>query len=150
MSRPIVSPSGMDLQSWRGKGISGQVSTSLGGLKTGFSLQANYIACPCGRMEVFVLGFQPLQTSQALLPIDPYLYGYWLGNGCATRPEITVRTGDVEHVTEQIPYEISNSWLNVGDSRVLRIPALKEILLKSHRDKQIEPSYLRVSKSQRI
>lgn len=89
-------------------------------------------------------------TSQALLPIDPYLYGYWLGNGCATRPEITVRTGDVEHVTEQIPYEISNSWLNVGDSRVLRIPALKEILLKSHRDKQIEPSHLRVSKSQRI
>jgi phage terminase large subunit-like protein len=28
---------------------------------------------------------RPLQTISAQLPIDPYLYGYWLGNGCANR-----------------------------------------------------------------
>ena len=34
---------------------------------------------------------KPLQTEEADLPLDPYTYGYWLGNGCANEPWITVR-----------------------------------------------------------
>ena len=91
----------------------------------------------------------PLQSDQAVLPVDPYLYGYWLGNGCATKPEITIRTCDINEVLDQIPYEVSSSWANVGDSFIFRIPALKYILLSSHKDKKIEAAYLRASKDQR-
>ena len=33
---------------------------------------------------------KPLQTEEADLSLDPYTYGYWLGNGCANEPWITV------------------------------------------------------------
>ncbi|UNT94254.1 hypothetical protein KWG61_06540 [Allobaculum sp. Allo2] len=39
-----------------------------------------------------------LEAPEAELPIDPYLMGYWLGNGHATKPEITVKTSDVPEV----------------------------------------------------
>ena len=40
--------------------------------------------------------------SEAKLPIEPYLMGYWLGNGNAVKPEITVKTGDIPSVLENI------------------------------------------------
>ena len=83
------------------------------------------------------------------LPVDPYLYGYWLGNGCATKPEITIRTGDIAGVLRRIPYEITSAWRNVGDSIIVRIPHLKNILLKSFHDKHIPNEYLRASEQQR-
>ena len=51
---------------------------------------------------------KPLQTEEADLPLDPYTYGYWLGNGSATKPELTVRTTDVEDVVANIPYKVHN------------------------------------------
>jgi phage terminase large subunit-like protein len=85
----------------------------------------------------------------AVLPIAPYLYGYWLGNGCATKPEITIRKCDTAGVLRRVPYEIPSIWNNVGDSIVVRIPELKKILLKTHRDKHIPNDYLRSSEFQR-
>ena len=82
------------------------------------------------------------------MPIDPYLMGYWLGNGSSTSREITVRDGDVEAVRAQIPYEIQSEIVQPG-SRRLRIPALKPVLLDSFRDKVIPPEYLRASEAQR-
>jgi len=90
-----------------------------------------------------------LKLPDAKLPVDPYLYGYWLGNGCATRPEITIRTCDVAGVLKRIPYEVSSLWKNVGDSVVVRIPVLKSVLLKSHHSKHIPSEYLRASENQR-
>lgn len=93
---------------------------------------------------------RPLQTRDAELPIDPYVYGYWLGNGHSTKPELTVRTCDVPDIRASIPYEITAQWMQQGDgSAVLRVPALKPILVKSFRDKVIPPEYLRASESQR-
>ena len=84
------------------------------------------------------------------LPIDPYVYGYWLGNGNSVKPELTVRTCDVPAILGSIPYEIGSSWLQKGDgSQVVRVPSLKPILLKSFRDKAIPPIYLRASEGQR-
>lgn len=48
---------------------------------------------------------KPLQIEGRDLPIDPYLYGYWLGNDNATKPKITVRTEDVGHIITNIPRE---------------------------------------------
>lgn len=86
------------------------------------------------------------------LPIDPYLMGYWLGNGHSTKPEITVFTEDVEEVTAKIkPYhKISSMWDNVGNSKIMRINDLKAVLLKSYHDKVIPDEYLVASKEQRF
>lgn len=93
---------------------------------------------------------EPLQTAECELPIDPYVYGFWLGNGNAIKPELTVRTCDVDAVKQSIPYPIKKEYLQQGGgSVVLVIPALKPILVNSFRDKAIRPEYLRASESQR-
>ena len=43
-----------------------------------------------------------LNTEKAELPIEPYLMGYWLGNGNAVKPEITIKTSDVPEVLDRI------------------------------------------------
>ena len=90
-----------------------------------------------------------LQLPEAALPVDPYLYGYWLGNGTSNLPYITIRTGDVAGVLRRVPYAVAAIWKNVGDSIIVRIPALKPVLVPSFRDKVIRPEYLRASEAQR-
>ncbi len=91
-----------------------------------------------------------LQTDAADLPIDPYLYGYWLGNGNATKPEITVRTEDVEDIISFIPYKVHNRYpQKCGGSEIVKYNELKAILLDSFREKKIRPEYLRASAEQR-
>jgi len=92
---------------------------------------------------------QPFYLPDADLPVDPYLYGYWLGNGCATKPELTIRTCDIAGVLRRNPYDITSAWRNVGDSIIVRIPHLRTILLKSFHDKRIPHEYLRSSEQQR-
>ena len=92
---------------------------------------------------------QPLQLPEATLPVEPYLYGYWLGNGHSTKPEITIRTGDVAGVLRRIPHAAASVCKNVGDSVIVRIPALKPVLVPNFRDKVILPEYLRASEAQR-
>ncbi|WP_286945836.1 terminase TerL endonuclease subunit [Acetobacterium sp. UBA5834] len=93
-----------------------------------------------------------IKNDTADLPIEPYLMGYWLGNGNAVKPEITIKTEDVAGVLKHIIpfYEVVSTWKNVGDSLVFRIPALRPILLKSYHEKVIPIDYLRSSKEQRI
>ena len=88
---------------------------------------------------------------EAKLPIEPYLMGYWLGNGNAVKPEITVKTSDIPTVLgNALPYhKIENAWQNTGDSVVFRINDLKQILLRSFHDKVIPSEYLQSSKEQR-
>ncbi|MCR5109605.1 MAG: hypothetical protein K6B38_01685 [Ruminococcus sp.] len=81
---------------------------------------------------------------------DPYLYGYWLGNGNATKPEITVRTEDVEDIISFIPYKVHNHYpQKCGGSEIVRYSELKAVLLGSFREKKIRPEYLRASAEQR-
>jgi hypothetical protein len=78
--------------------------------------------------------------------------GYWLGNGNAVKPEITVQTCDIPGVLSKIlpSYPNMTSWNNIGNSVVFRIPELKAILLKSFHDKEIPTQYLRSSYYQRL
>lgn len=91
-----------------------------------------------------------LQTEAAVLPIEPYLYGYWLGNGNAVKPEITVRTEDVDDIISFIPYKVHNRYpQKCGGSEIIKYNELKAVLLDSFREKKIRPEYLRASAEQR-
>ncbi len=83
------------------------------------------------------------------LPVDPYLFGFWLGNGSATKPEITVRRGDVEAVIANIPYVLHNRYEQEGFSDILVYKELKSVLVKSYLEKRIPDRYLRASLLQR-
>ena len=94
-----------------------------------------------------------IQTEpKAELPIEPYLMGYWLGNGNAIKPEITIRTCDIEGVLANIEpfHRVAHSFPNVGDSRIFRVPDLRAVLVKSFHDKKIPAEYLRASYDQRL
>ena len=95
---------------------------------------------------------QPIQTAEIFPPIEPYLMGYWLGNGNAVKPEITVQTCDISGVLSKILPFYPNliAWNNVGNSVIFRIPELKKILMKSFHDKIIPTEYLRSSYYQRL
>ena len=41
-------------------------------------------------------------TEDILLPVDPYLLGYWLGDGSQSRPNITCSKDDLPHVMKAI------------------------------------------------
>ena len=88
---------------------------------------------------------------KADLPIEPYLMGYWLGNGNAVKPEITVKTSDIPSVLGNIMphHKVENAWQNTGDSVIFRIKDLKHILLRSFHEKVIPTEYLHSSKEQR-
>lgn len=93
-----------------------------------------------------------IEEPDAVLPISPYLMGYWLGNGKATSPMITVMTEDIPSVRARIEpdHAIANVLENAGDSKHLYIPDLKRVLLSSYHDKKIPVSYLRASRQQRL
>lgn len=95
---------------------------------------------------------QAIQTPDTKLPIDPYLMGYWLGNGNATEPVITVKTGDIPEVLALIQpcHFVERAWSNVGDSVKFKIPDLKAVLVDSFHDKKIPNIYLRASYYQRL
>ena len=86
------------------------------------------------------------------LPISPYLMGYWLGNGNAVKPEITIQTCDLFEVLDRIwpVHRLGKRWQNTGDSKVVRIPVLKKVLLESFHNKVIPQIYLRASVEQRF
>jgi cell wall-associated NlpC family hydrolase len=44
----------------------------------------------------------PLDLPKVDLPINPYILGYWLGDGVATAPRLAVGTGDAEHIFSEI------------------------------------------------
>ena len=106
----------------------------------------------CGSIRFRIPVAAAVDLPDADLPIDPYLMGYWLGNGNAVKPEITIWTQDASLVLENIlPRHVpTGGWKNTGDSMVFRIPDLKKVLVRSFHDKAIPPAYLRASRAQRF
>ena len=103
-----------------------------------------------GRSSIRIPVAKPLRTEETELPVDPYLYGYWLGNGTADKNVITVRTSDVEDIKSNIPYEPYNIFpQKCGGSSWLYYQELKPILVSNFREKVIRPEYLRASEGQR-
>ena len=91
-----------------------------------------------------------LSTPTADLPLDPYTYGFWLGDGVSDKPYLTIFDEDVKDVLEAIPYQHTTFYPNgEGRSMCYRFEELKKVLVKSHRDKAIQKEYLRASEKQR-
>ena len=103
-----------------------------------------------GRSIIRIPVTKPLKNDYTVLPVDAYLYGYWLGNGAANKPCITVRDSDVSELLSYIPYDVHNKYpQKCGGSYIVYYYELKPILVKSFRDKVIRPEYLRASEQQR-
>ncbi len=59
-----------------------------------------------------------VQTPEVKLPIDPYIFGYWLGDGSSGSPKITVGNEDKKFVIAQIEdagYRIAKETEQVSD-----------------------------------
>lgn len=68
-----------------------------------------------------------VEGRHADLPVDPYILGYWLGDGDSDCARITCGTSDLPHLLEQIetagyehgePYRTNTAWrVNVNDTK---------------------------------
>ena len=98
----------------------------------------------------------PLSLPEAALPIDPYLLGYWLGDGTHDRASITCCSEGVAHVilaAEHAGYKVSSAKKDSrSDACTVRITdgfhqALRETNLIGN--KHVPAAYLRASADQR-
>lgn len=99
---------------------------------------------------------KPIELQEQALPIDPYILGYWLGDGTSRSAEITCWKEDLPHVTRSIQKssyalgtiraEKRNESVRVGIIKGLN-KALRENKLICN--KHVPASYLRSSIEQR-
>lgn len=102
------------------------------------------VDCSYGK-TFFVTMHNGLQTEKADLPVDPYLLGYWLGDGSSTGPYLFASKEDAfrwpgEKVKQRTCYRVHVPAL--GGS------VLRELGVKGN--KHIPENYLRASFSQRL
>jgi hypothetical protein len=97
---------------------------------------------------------EPLQRNETPLPLDPWLLGYWLGNGTAREGMLSVHQDDVADVTREIAragYKTGKPAQKRGcvtfTVRGLRV-VLREMGLLNR--KQIPAAYLLASHEQRM
>ncbi len=114
-----------------------------------YKFRNKYKETPEGKRSIIRIAVsKALKLPEADLPIDAYTFGYWLGNGCANEPQITVRDSDVDELLSLIPYTVHRRYKQVGSER-LYYKELKRVLVSNFRDKVISPEYLRASENQR-
>ncbi|HET6876862.1 MAG TPA: dCTP deaminase [Jatrophihabitans sp.] len=75
----------------------------------------------------------PVQYPTAHLPIDPYLFGYWLGDGTSTKAEITIGAEDEAFVREQFHRSGFGSW-HASNLRAFRVGGLSPGRVGRQRD----------------
>lgn len=87
------------------------------------------------------------------LPLDPYLLGYWLGDGATAEPQITVSFDDLDHLTLQARAAgYSYRVYDRGSAAVVRLlgqrKTFTDLGLLGH--KHIPEQYLRAGTQQRL
>src|SRR5699024_530257 len=110
---------------------------------------------------------EALELPEADLPVDPYVLGYWLGDGSSWHAHVTMSKGDVQHLTnylDSIGYhwnaypeqEVSSTWrVAISTQPIRRGGAVKDSLMMRLkglgviRNKHIPETYLRSSAAQR-
>jgi replicative DNA helicase len=125
-------------------------------------------ACADGRPNWYLSLARPLDLPEADLPVDPYVFGCWLGDGRTNGSEMTVGEKDHEHVSAEFvnagygferraalllataPVAGKGAWRGgAGPGRVLTRDLHTAGLLRgSH--KHIPGAYLRASAEQRL
>jgi len=104
-----------------------------------------------------------VDTPPADLPIDPYIFGYWLGDGHSSAARITVGNEDRQYIELELArsgYEVSGYSASSGNACVVNfrmgkpfasdgfIPRIKA--LGVHNNKHIPEAYLVASREQRL
>lgn len=109
----------------------------------------------------------PLELPTAELPIDPYVLGYWLGDGTSSNANITVHRDDraeLVEAVEQAGYVLRNEWWNptgttvcLSISTTMRPGGRYVDCLTTHlrtlgvlSNKHVPAQYLRASREQRL
>lgn len=97
-----------------------------------------------------------LELPEKDLPIDPWLFGYWLGNGSSRSGSLCTHAEDEKYVREQISfvgYEAGQTWEQKGDALKAEFSVYwlvsKLRQQKSLGTKHVPPEYLRGSIRQR-
>lgn len=114
-----------------------------------------------GRANHSLPDITPLQLPKANLPIDPYILGYWLGDGTSTANQITSWKKDANHIINHIN-ESGYHYTTHDDHNCLRITFSKTPVgsrqgstqtdlrnLNLIKNKHIPSIYLRASIEQR-
>lgn len=97
-----------------------------------------------------------LQLPQARLILDPWLLGYWLGNGAARGSQLSMYIDDETHVRESVQragFAPGRNWANPHDIQRAEFSALGLMAplkkLGILNDKKIPDAYMRASIKQR-
>lgn len=114
-----------------------------------------------GRANHSLPDIAPLQLPEANLPIDPYILGYWLGDGTSTANQITSWKEDASHIISHIS-KSGYHYTTQDDRSCLRITFSKAPIgsrngstktdlrnLNLIENKHIPSAYLRASLEQR-
>ena len=97
---------------------------------------------------------EPLYSPEVGLPIEPYLFGLWIGDGFSNAPSIGMLKEDLDCLMQFLPLEYSiyaRREEGVRDFDVVRFPGMLKGLkhLGVRGNKRIPPIYLRASIEQR-
>lgn len=99
---------------------------------------------------------QPLRGREESLPVDPYLYGLWLGDGYTNKPCVIMLTSDWLELDQHTPVARRTETEPIGykgRKQEVQIRHYRELLpfsRKSAGGKRIPPEYLRASYRQRL
>lgn len=116
-----------------------------------------------GRVNHSVPTVSPMQLPDAVLPVDPYVLGYWLGDGTSSAATFAVGDQDVDtfltqmkragyHATARLDRtcwmaQVSTSSIGYGPKKDTLAAKLRELGVLGN--KHIPTAYLRASETQR-
>lgn len=115
------------------------------------------LKCKGGRNRFYLPLIEPIIGEWKELPVDPYTYGVWLGDGSTNQARITQNNND-STIFKYIPYEISRCFEGTSDNvKVYQLKGLANDLhklglcyQKHTEEKYIHDSYLTADLSQRL
>lgn len=110
-----------------------------------------------GRNRFLLNQNEVLKGEHKDLPLDPYSYGVWLGDGTNKTPRITIADGDKE-ILNHIPYKItSRGVMQTGTGYYLferkfrtALQSMNMCFSKQTKPKYIHEDYLTASRKQRL